>query len=327
VASGTVYGTWDAWVDQTCCTQDHRWFCAGGFPWPDTQGECTLSWSELAPVWVPELGGSKGYFNHGILVANDDGEDVRHEHPYDGWPGRTSACAKLGNTPGFAVHYHGIDLAYTAFIVDWLLFVARVAIDFGDWLGNVDRYDGRSRFDYHGLADDLGRYALCAVAERGKLFIHELGHAWLGGGHCEHRCCFEIAALHWRCRVSGLLGLPHGALYSTWGDDDEPTYTTSSECKDSGCPGAADLGVFAVEVDEGFDYSCTLHDPWSTGGASTTCVDRYRLTTWVINGVEYVVETTATVTIGGVTYTVGDDVDQSTFCVSTAFLGESRVLS
>jgi hypothetical protein len=53
----------------------------------------------------------------------------------------------------------------------------------------------------------------------GQVAIHEIGHVFLGSGHCRFGCCFEYSAGAWRCGVRGTLGLPHGTFQDDAADD------------------------------------------------------------------------------------------------------------
>lgn len=112
-----------------------------------------------------------------------------------------------------------------------------------DYALHVDNFaDG---LQYLETASRLARYALRIIAEFAKVVVHEAGHVYLGGGHCEfgHNCCFEIASSAWLCRVRGTLGLLHEpyepeSAHSGWRDYDARDGYRSNLCascsKDSG---------------------------------------------------------------------------------------------
>ena len=91
-------------------------------------------------------------------------------------------------------------LAWTGFVVDRILHLARLAWDYA-------RYSGSTAHEV--AARELGRYALGPMVRVGQTLIHEIGHTWVGhGGHCAYQCCFEAAAVAWGCAIRGKLGLP-----------------------------------------------------------------------------------------------------------------------
>jgi hypothetical protein len=106
----------------------------------------------------------------------------------------------------FGVTFQPNHLAYDAFVCDRILFLARLALDYA--LERLATGDLDDAFDYAQVASRLGRYALIVVADRAAALVHEVGHVFLGGGHCAHDCCFSAAAEAWTCRIRGHLGLP-----------------------------------------------------------------------------------------------------------------------
>jgi hypothetical protein len=113
---------------------------------------------------------------------------------------------------------HPIRLAFDGVRCDYALFLARIAHDY--WLESHD-------WDYLAYASRLARFALRVIASWGKLLIHEMGHTFLGLGHCEWDCCFDVAANAWLCKVRGWLGLPE--------DDDKPWYVPRAEKQGTDC--------------------------------------------------------------------------------------------
>jgi hypothetical protein len=234
---------------------------------------CATARSDLKLTWLPLTSNAWGYFYHGYDPNNTG--TVTASQAYNAYPSRLGVCESTGvaTWPNyFDIQFHSIDQTYVAFLVDWILFVTRIALDFSYDMAAVESYQGMSRTEYRDAAFGLGRYALCVVQERGARLIHELGHTWLGAGHAEYECCFEIAALSWRCKVSGKLGLPLGALFSEGVPETSARYTTRSGCvfedEQAETP-------YYPKHDIGFDYSCTLFDVGDPGGRSMTCVDRY----------------------------------------------------
>ncbi|MCK6508094.1 hypothetical protein L6R53_32800 [Myxococcota bacterium] len=104
------------------------------------------------------------------------------------------------STDSFQIVTHPTYLAWSGFLADRILHRARIAWDYYQFTG--DR-------EYQVHAVRLGRYALSVLTWLPRLFIHEIGHIYMGqGGHCQFGCCFEIAARAWYCHVVGRLGLP-----------------------------------------------------------------------------------------------------------------------
>jgi len=111
-------------------------------------------------------------------------------------------------------------LAWHSFVCDWILYLARMANDYAyDFTNDLTSSE---RSEYHDKAYQLGRYAVRVLSLRGRNLIHEFGHVHNGvGGHCgAGSCCFELAAEHWMCGLSAVLGLPvdsgNSHASSTW---------------------------------------------------------------------------------------------------------------
>lgn len=109
----------------------------------------------------------------------------------------------IGGT-SYQITTHPTRLAFLGFLTDQQLTIARLAMDYSFHLVN----DGDLSGLYYLLdAKHVARYALRVIAELARLLIHELGHVYMGGGHCSHDCCFDNASYHWLCKVRGELGL------------------------------------------------------------------------------------------------------------------------
>lgn len=137
-----------------------------------------------------------------------------------------------GRHHDFTVHLHAIRMAFDGYAVDHIMYLARMALDYGKWLDGLGRANESMAAD--AAADLISRYALRIMAERCRLYIHEIGHAWLQnstkslkypGTHCEYNCCNDIAQTHWWCWVRADLGLPND-LYHAAGEND---YSPSSD--------------------------------------------------------------------------------------------------
>lgn len=113
---------------------------------------------------------------------------------------------------GFGIRVHASLLAYQGFIADFLMWWARCAMDYANEKGSLPHLKA---------ASELARFVLFRISTWSKTFIHELGHCYLGGGHCDpHRCCFDIAAERWHCKVIAKLGLPRAnTIYPVFSSD------------------------------------------------------------------------------------------------------------
>jgi hypothetical protein len=100
-------------------------------------------------------------------------------------------------------------LAWNAISCDWILFLARMSLDYARYL--ADSGDVGDAQSYFKTAVYLGRYALRILADMTSTFIHELGHKLVAATHCDADCCMAAAQSKWLCRLRGLLGLPNGA--------------------------------------------------------------------------------------------------------------------
>jgi hypothetical protein len=97
-------------------------------------------------------------------------------------------------------------LSWEALSCDWILFLARMCLDYARYLVSEGRI-GEAQ-SYFRTAVYIGRYALCILSFRAAVLIHELGHKLVSGTHCAADCCMSSAEFKWLCRIRGLLGLP-----------------------------------------------------------------------------------------------------------------------
>lgn len=169
-------------------------------------------------------------------------------------------------------------LAWQGFVVDWILYCARMAFDrardAGATLTDTERTELRAK------AAALGRYALRVLVDRGRLLIHELGHVHNGaGGHCEiGECCFELAAQHWQCAVVAAWGMP---IFSGTSDAARTWMDASTEADLDTCHGD-DAGTAEPWM------QCTLGSPgtrwgsytFSCHGCTDTTVSTRRVLRW-----------------------------------------------
>ncbi|MCK6507985.1 hypothetical protein L6R53_32235 [Myxococcota bacterium] len=135
-------------------------------------------------------------------------------------PPKSSSVTAFVEDATWAVTQRPEYLAWHGFLVDYILYLARMAFDYA-----ADLEDGAAPFeraDYRRKAWELGRYALRLLVDQGRLVIHELGHVHNGwGGHCSNgECCFDLAAYRWECALVAQLGLPidpgTSSATSTW---------------------------------------------------------------------------------------------------------------
>lgn len=161
-------------------------------------------------------------------------------------------------------------LAWDGFVCDWILYLGRMAYDRSrDFSTEMDILE-RKLLAQSG--QELARYALRILAERGRVLVHELGHVHNGtGGHCSRgECCFQFASLRWRCAVIATLGLPldTGTANSASSWTRTVSSTNESHCyADYSAPTASGPPT----------TSCTLHSPGEVAGgwsfACSTCGD------------------------------------------------------
>jgi hypothetical protein len=139
------------------------------------------------------------------------------------WPGgpTTAIAAAVGRRSIVLQPGH---LAYDAELMDTLMFMAQLCLDFyrdvrdhgGDWLRALQA---------NSAGKDFASYALTMVASRSALLVHEFGHMYLGGiPHCgfdvpadpsmigpggsRWRSCFDVARRALWARVVAENGLP-----------------------------------------------------------------------------------------------------------------------
>jgi hypothetical protein len=188
---------------------------------PDGDTACTgLAWDD----WTLEWQASERCF------TSDGSSTGECERPDTAAAG--SDCAIHAFHKDFAVNLHASELAYQGAVCDYVMFLARLALDYADWL--TMQGEMTSRVDsYKATADLLGRYVLIVLAYNGRHWIHEIGHAWLGssaptydtddftwaGPHCEFNCCNDVVADNWWCKVRGWMGLPY-YQYESYGSND-----------------------------------------------------------------------------------------------------------
>ncbi len=136
-----------------------------------------------------------------------------------------AGCATAnGRHHNFSIHLHAIRMAFDGLVVDTVMHTARAMYDYGRWLDAAGR--GADALAAREAAELIGRYGLAVMADRCRLYIHEIGHAWLrnsagsrkfdfDGSHCEYNCCNDVVMTHWWCWIRGTLGLPFHPFLSS----------------------------------------------------------------------------------------------------------------
>lgn len=176
--------------------------CDGGFN-QDTTCDTTpccesTPWEPMTWTWVSSTGRNCW-----------SGARADHCDP----PDTGCAMAAIGND--FNATFEPATLGWDGFVVDWVMYLARLAWDYSR-SGVPDLEGALAAAD---AASKLARYALRIIANWGRILIHEIGHSYLGGGHCVFECCFDRTSRNWLCHVRGRLGLP--------GDPYTPAYVAS----------------------------------------------------------------------------------------------------
>ncbi len=174
-------------------------------------GTCaSLVWDDWTPQWVAA----------GSCYTGGSSDACERPH---------TDCGTYAVGGDFGVTFQPVHLAFDAYVCDRILFLARLALDYA--LDRLEALDLDAAFDYAQVASRLGRYALVVVADRASVLVHEIGHSFLGKGHCKFDCCFEVASQAWLCEVRGHLGLPRNTFSPrSSGDFDNPDGTLYEPC-------------------------------------------------------------------------------------------------
>jgi len=168
------------------------------------------------------------------------------ETGYPGFPIEWNDVAGIGG--GFGLTLRPTYAGFGGFLADRLLFDARMCLDYFSASGDKAVLDSGYRF---------ARFAVAPMVQLGQIAVHEIGHVFVGSGHCIHGCCFDYAAGVWACGVRGALGLPHGAFDDT-GEDDA----------------RSDLGdVGGVNCGSGASATCEVSAYGVQGSGARFCAD------------------------------------------------------
>lgn len=168
------------------------------------------NFDEWTPTWVPDLN------------CYSDGTRSDCDRP-------NSLCDNLAIGGEFGVTFHPIQLAYDGLVADRIMSMARLCLDYG--LSIFSFGDALDAFEYLETAQRIARYALRIIADRAAVLAREVGHSYLGTGHCTHDCCFDTAAQSFLCRTRAHLGLPRNTFEPRpTGDYDNPDALIVDEC-------------------------------------------------------------------------------------------------
>jgi hypothetical protein len=142
--------------------------------------------------------------------------------PDDGtpWPYPLDATATACSLGERRLLFQPAHLAFDAEVCDTLMFMAQLCLDYAKSLFRGDE-PGWSRRALESVraGQQFAQYALALIADRARLLVHELGHAYLGGSpHCGYdttregdqrwRSCFDVAARFLWAQVTAENGLP-----------------------------------------------------------------------------------------------------------------------
>ena len=160
-------------------------------------------WDNWTPVWSSSLS-CVSVDGQGLCAAPYTGCDNANGRHHD-----------------FSIHLHAIQVAFDGLVVDTVMFLARTVYDYSRWLKAAGR--ANEALDAAESAELMARYGLGVLAERSRLLIHEIGHAYTrdnkgdpavndteyeGSDHCSFNCCNDISQTLWWCWVRSALGLP-----------------------------------------------------------------------------------------------------------------------
>jgi hypothetical protein len=140
------------------------------------------------------------------------------------WPTSTGATTARGSSSERMIAFQPAHLAFDAELIDTLMFMGQLCLDYARHLLRGGLPIDRSRAAEANTAVQAGRrfaqYALAPLARRIQILIHELGHVYLGGApHCgfhldkpvpatRWRSCFDVASEAVYLRVAAENGLP-----------------------------------------------------------------------------------------------------------------------
>lgn len=219
-----------------------------------------VPWDDYSPVWVEVDGAAYTYY---YLLDTVSGSAAGT------WDIIRPGTVAFGGK--HRLNLPAVRLAWDALRADAALSVARVAVDYVR--------SGGADAGHLAAAYDAGRFVLGLALAYGHTLIHELGHTFLGGGHCTWGCCFDLAGHRFACGVKGTLGLstngsPCPSLgFVQFADDIEGPEACSTDGSGASC--ASDCGgdgVFACwNVRRCYTSRPGEPNPWFTAFYSTPC--------------------------------------------------------
>lgn len=251
IADGDLDGP-DTWLSTCEVPATGYRSCVGDF-WSET-APGNDAWDQWQPVWASGWYGSAADGSYAGSPTQSDPMDTGgfEIQGYASWEQWTVSLPPIG-------------LAWDAFVIDHLLFKARMAYDYSRWDG-LDLSSG-ARHQLQKTARRFARLALARLVTRGKTLIHELGHIHAAGPHCTDGdrntdCCMEFAAQRWKCAVTAMLGLPTSYKVDFTGVSGE----VSDRHNLSGTCDAEPEGL-----DPGPWTECIIHRYGAVGGTGQFC--------------------------------------------------------
>lgn len=235
--------------------------CAAGYYVPvddedeDDVYEAGRPWDDWEAMWDAT----------DAILRPDRADAPHHYYPYNA--ADSSAHVPLGR--GLVlVRLHPTWLAWYGYVVDHLLFLARITVDYARWAA---RSLPLVKPKYEALLDTarrFARYALRLLVPCAELMIHELGHIYAGGGHCDwakypstNDCCFGMAGARFTCFVTQALGLPPNEVEGPYVGASPPGRFIDNlwEC------------MFDTTVLLACRVQCDVLDPGAIGGGAHLC--------------------------------------------------------
>lgn len=116
------------------------------------------------------------------------------------------SCNSAAAGGDFNVKLLATRIAFRGFVADYLMYWARVALDYGLEKGSWTHLEQASL---------IARFVLGTALYQAHTLVHELAHVFNDtGGHCNAGCCMYVAADALACAVRADLGIPQGPSYN-----------------------------------------------------------------------------------------------------------------
>lgn len=175
-------------------------------------GACYENAAACSAGFSPGAEGCAGVEWDSYNISVDESRSCYTSQPYGDYRGPTTGCDPRATGGDFEVNLHPVDIAWLGAVVDRIMFIAHMCLDYSAGFRRSDELGDTFRLQ----AEYLSRYALMLMADQARVIVHEVGHVFLGESHCSdgHNCCFDVAADAWFCRVTARLGLP-SAVYNS----------------------------------------------------------------------------------------------------------------